>query len=68
MNTTDIYDTEWNEGYQAFVDGLQAYGNSTRSDAYNAGYHAALQNADDDLAIAELDCIADYDANGGEAA
>lgn len=62
MATPEQNDRDWNEGYQAFVDGRDAFGCSSKSDAWNAGYATARQNMDDDVAVAERDCIADYDA------
>jgi hypothetical protein len=56
------YDREWNQGYQDFVDGVQPFGCAEKSDAWNAGYATARQNMDDDVAVAEMECIADYDA------
>ena len=55
-------DCDWNDGYQAFVDGHDAFGCALKSADWNRGYATARQNADDDLREAEMDCIADYDA------
>lgn len=59
----EIYNRDWNAGYEAFLNGGDAFGCSHKSAAWNEGFAAARANMEVDAA--ERDCIADYDAAHG---
>jgi hypothetical protein len=61
--TNQINETEWVAGYEAFLDGSDA--SESQSPSFRDGFEAARVNQADDVAVAERDCIADYDANAG---
>ncbi len=53
---------DWNDGYQAFVEGWVPHRrDEVRSAAWNAGYDAAKDEQALEVDAAERECIADYD-------
>jgi len=46
VGTAAWYHTEWNKGYQDFVDGVQPFGCASKSDAWNDGYFQAREDVD----------------------
>ena len=58
---------DWNAGYQAFVEGHDAFGCSDKSMNWNLGYAAAKDEQDLEVEAAMRECEADYDKGAGNA-